>query len=373
MTKILFQYAALKFVVPFLASTLFFVMFLLIFQFFSIIDIVINKGVSVVEVAEICGHILISFLPMAIPLSLFFATFFALNKLNNDAEIIAMRSFGLSKIKILMPFLAIGTLVGCSLLSLNQSLIPYSARTFKNTMIRLSSQGMLSAVKPGQFYTEVPGVILFAKDVDSKSGELYDVFISPLNSPSKKMIMAKRGRIVKEVANEWSLPLVRLILFEGNILTYSTEGKTEKTLFLEYDFPLTSSSGAPGFVDREGMRSSKQLWDDIKPIYQKPKKEQGDEVHDLSRIEFWVRITAPLLCLLFITFAYTLSIRNVRAGGGKPVVQGILFLILYYALYFAGIGSVARKHSFLPELVVFIPLLLCCTWTSFNFYRMDWK
>ena len=111
MFKVAQRYIAYNFLPPFLASCIFFVMFLLTFQLFKITRIIINKGVEFSVILELIGHIAISFFPMAIPLSALVATIYTLNKLCEDSEIMAMRSFGMSKFQLFQPLLILGILI----------------------------------------------------------------------------------------------------------------------------------------------------------------------------------------------------------------------------------------------------------------------
>ena len=63
------RYLSANFVVPFVLSTGFFVIFLLTFQLFRLIRIVTDKDVETYVLLELMGHIAISFLPMAVPLA----------------------------------------------------------------------------------------------------------------------------------------------------------------------------------------------------------------------------------------------------------------------------------------------------------------
>ena len=92
MLKVYQRYLAASFIPPFLISLVFFVSFLLTFQLFRITKILINKAVEVQAVFELVGHIALSFLPLAIPISAYFATIFTLNRLSEDSEVIALRS-----------------------------------------------------------------------------------------------------------------------------------------------------------------------------------------------------------------------------------------------------------------------------------------
>src|SRR5690606_17243827 len=111
MPSLLQRYLAINFVPPFLVACAFFVTFLLTSQLFRLTSIVVNKGVEFWSVLELFGHIAISFLPMAVPLSALFATIMTLNKLSEDSEIVAMRSFGIEKSQLFKPFLILACVI----------------------------------------------------------------------------------------------------------------------------------------------------------------------------------------------------------------------------------------------------------------------
>ena len=123
MLRTIQRYLASNFIPPFVLSASFFVAFLLTFQLFRIIRIVTNKGVEFMVVLELVGHIAVSFLPMAIPLSALFATIYTMNKLSEDSEIVAMRSFGLKKTTLFLPLLFCGIFIAISIFVLNRNLI----------------------------------------------------------------------------------------------------------------------------------------------------------------------------------------------------------------------------------------------------------
>ena len=262
MAKILQRYLAFNFITPFIISTTFFIAFLLTFQLFRITRVIINKGVSGETVLTLIGHIAITFLPMAIPLSALFATIYTLNKLSEDSEIVAMRSFGVRKIEMFTPFIILGLVIAATIFSLNRTVIPNSKTQFKNTVIRLTSKGMLTDIRPEHFFTEIPGVTLFAEKVVDKGAQMEEIFLhfKSSGSETERVIFAKSGSLIKQMSGEWDIPSIRLNLRKGNITKLNQEKmEIEKILFDEYDFPVTSSQYQPGFVTRDSMMSNREL------------------------------------------------------------------------------------------------------------------
>lgn len=382
MRKILQRYLGANFILPFMVSLLFFVMFLLTFQLFRITGLVINKGVPLVMIAELLAHISISFLPMAIPLAVLFAMIYVMNKMSGDSEIMVMRSFGFSKYKLFIPFILIGILIGTTTFALNHSIIPYSKREFKRALILLTSRGFLADIKPGQFFTAIPGITLFAGEVHEKGNLLHDVFINVDKGRGADVhtIKAGKGRLVKVNPNKWGHSSLRLKLFDGNILKQSNkDDSAEKILFQEYDFPISDGSIRAGMVTKRSMRTSSELYEMMErdkkkiptikdPVELKDWKESAVD----TEIEFWSRINTPLACLVYILLGFVLGIQRTRGDSKNTTVLTMIVLVLYYSLFFGGL-NLARKFVIPAEVAVFIPTFLGLAIGLWFFRKMEWE
>lgn len=365
-------------------SSLFFVTFLLTFQLFRIIRVVISKGVDSSTIFELVGHIAVSFIPLAIPLSALFATIFTLNKLSEDSEIVAMRSFGATKGKLIFPFMLIGVFIAFALFGLNRQLIPKSKTIFRNTLIRLTSRGVLTEIKPGQFFTEIPSVTLFAERV--VDGKMEEVFIRQGKGDSEQVIFAKRGALIKQTLGELQNPAIRMHLEEGNITKTKGGGGVEKFLFKEYDFPIHSGGEAPGFVTKDSMRTNSELRKVIRTrksrraellAKDKLKISEQAEINHIknrlpkSQLEYWTRYNTPLQVLIFILLGFSLGIKKGRGRQRNSGAIGLMVLIGYYATFFIGV-SLARKGIVPPFVTIFTPTFLA-TAIGVKFYKnLDW-
>jgi lipopolysaccharide export system permease protein len=387
MLKISQRYLASHFIGPFFMSTTFFVAFLLTFQLFRIVRIITSKDVDMTHVAELIGHIAISFLPLAIPLSVLFATIYTMNKLSEDSEIVAMRSFGMTKLELFTPLLILGLLISSSIFVLNRTIIPYSKTQFKNTIIKLTSKGASADIKSGQFFTEIPGVVLFAETVDEQGTKMKEVFLRLSKKGDEKVIFAKRGALIKQTVGELLSPTLRLHLTDGNIIkTFEGGKKIEKILFKEYDFPITAGGYLPGFVTKDSMRTNAEL----KEVISKKEKrleelkgkdklnaQEGHEKREIlshlpkSQLEYWTRLNTPLQVIIFVLLGFSIGIKKGRGRTRHSGALGLIILTGYYALFFAGV-SMARKGSLPPQFAVFLPSCFATFIGGYFFKKIDW-
>ena len=385
MFRIYQRYIAASFIPPFLLALLFFVTFLLTSQLFRITKTLINKDVSLETTLFLIGHIAISFLPFALPLAIFFAIIYTLNKLSEDFEIVAMGSLGMKKNQLLAPLFIMGVAIALTIFSLGTRTIPHSKTQFKNTIVKLSSRGMLNDIRAEYFFTEIPNITFFVEKAKEGGKEMEDVFIHFMDKKKgeERLIFAKRGILTK---SEDSGQTLLLHLFDGNITTTSKKtGDVEKVLFAEYDFPILKSYLRLTFITKDSMRTTREL----AKIIEEKKKElallklksggRGDkkQIKELkyrlirSQLEFWARWNTPLQCLLFIFLGFSLGIKKQKGRHRREEALALLVLVTYYALFFTGV-ALSRKAFLSPALVIFLPTLIGGVIGWRHYQKLDW-
>jgi lipopolysaccharide export system permease protein len=381
MLKVTTRYLAAHFIPPFVLGLLFFVTFLITFYMFRILSLIVNKGVDFITVIQMIINLGVTFTPLAVPLAAFFATIYTMNKLSEDSEIIAMRSFGMTKFKIYTPFLVISLVSALTIHSLYSVFIPKANATFKNTILRLTSSGMLSSIKSGYFFTDIPNATLFAVNVSDDGNGFQNVFLhlSDKSKNQQRIIFAKKGTLIKIFADEWHPPGLRLHLNDGNIIRIADDGsEVEKILFKEYDFPVLNANFATQFLDKDSMKTNDELIDIIaqkkiavvnakgKPDFVELKKNMiGTQIELYSRY-----ITFPQI-ILFILLGFSLGMKRGRGPSGRNSLRAIVILLSHFVIYFIGI-SVSKKGNFDPLIASFLPSLVLMIIAIYYYRKLDW-
>jgi lipopolysaccharide export system permease protein len=389
MIKVTTRYLASHFIPPFLIGFIFFVAFLITFYMFRIISLIVTKGIDLGTVSRLVLDLSVSFLPLATPLAVFFATIYTLNKFSEDSEIIALRSFGISKFKIYFPFFILSLLIGISISSLNGRYIPFANANFRNTILKLTSTGMLTSIKSGQFFTDIPRVTLFAESVNDEGDSFENVFLHLRSDTAgmESVIFAKKGALVKLFADEWHAPSLRLNLSSGNIIKIDQAGEqTEKILFEQYDFPVFSTDFSSSILDKDSMKSNAELLltiqkkkDDLnklvetkpyKPEFPQEKKEIKKSLAK-SEIEYYARFLTLPQVVLFVLLGFSLGIKNGRGPSSNNSLKAIVILLSFYAIYFFLI-SMAQRGVVPTVFVPTIPTFFLLITSLFYFKKLDW-
>lgn len=356
---------------------------------FRIISLIVTKGIEVGTVLEMVANLSVSFFPLAAPLAVFFATIYTLNSLSDDSEIIAMRSFGITKFRIYLPFLIISLMIGGTIFALNSVYIPKANANFRNTIVKLTSTGMLTSIKSGQFFTDIPNATLFAEDVSSDGNNFDEVFlhVKDKSSVEQRIIFAKKGSLIKLYADEFHAPSLRLHLVDGNIVKINNEGdQIEKILFQEYDFPVFSAEMASTMLDKDSMKTNAELVQTIEtrqkdynyrlqtaPANDEEVKSRFEARKSIvkSQIEYFARFIIVPQVMLFVLLGFSLGIKKGRGGTSNNSIIAIVILLSYYGIYFFGL-SIAQKGVIPAAVASFSPSVLLLLISLYFFRKLDW-
>ncbi|MFY7994023.1 MAG: LptF/LptG family permease [Bacteriovoracaceae bacterium] len=374
MRLLLQRYLAGQFIMPLIVSTVFFICFMLTFQLFRMTEMLVTRDISLSFVLGLLGDISLTFIPMSLPIAVFFSTIYCLSRFCSDSEYIAMRAGGMTKGKILAPFLLVSGLLSVSVYHLNQEIIPHSQKEFARKLNLLISSGMLAGIKEGQFFNEIPNVTMFATRATKYGRNLEEVFLHFKEEKGQRVIQAARGELIPERQENSGLERLTLKLFDGNIIGKKGNGDIEKILFKQYDFPVSQNQLDLRVSIKETMLSSGELSKALSMTPEQAEKKYSFNQKDLfnARYEFWNRKNGALICFIFCFLGFALGIKGNRGKGTNSGFIGLMTLILYYAMFFS-LVSMARKGTVPMPVAVFLPSLVVAG-IGFRFYRkLDWQ
>lgn len=375
MKLLLQRYLAAQFIMPLVVSTFFFISFLLTFELFRLTELLVTRDISLWFTIKLVGNIALTFVPLSLPIAVFFSTIYCLNRLSSDSEYIAMRAGGMTKFRILVPFLIIASILTASVYQLNQNVIPQSNKEFRQKLNYLTSSGLLAGIKEGQFFTLIPNLTLFATESTKYGRNLKEVFLHLVEQGgSEKVIFADRGELVFERSSESLSEKLTLTLYDGNIVGEASDGNVEKILFEKYVFPVSQQQFDDRLSIKETMLTSKELEGVLKMTQEEADKAYGFNEKEFfnAKYEFWNRKNGALICFIFCLLGFTLGISGNRGKSKNSGLLGLFCLIVYYGLYFSLVG-LAKKGTIPIPLAVFLPIIVM-SFIGLGLYRkLDWQ
>ncbi len=375
MKLLLQRYLAAQFIMPLIVSTIFFICFLMTFELFRLTELLVTRDISFWFIFGLLGNIALSFMPLSLPIAVFFSTIYCVNKLSSDSEYIAMRAGGLTKFRILLPFLLVASLLTIGVYQLNQNVIPQSNKEFKRKINFLTSSGALAGIKPGQFFTLIPNVTLFASQASKYGRNLQEVFLHLTEKTgASKAIFAEKGELLFERHAKDLTEKMTLTLYNGNIVGQSKDSNLEKILFTKYIFPVSQSHFDDRFGVKENMMTSEELEGTLDMTLKEAEKKYNWNRKELfnAKYEYWNRKNGAFICFIFCFLGFTLGVTGNRGKSKNSGLVGLLCLLIYYTLYFS-LVSVAKKEIIPLPLGVYFPATVLL-FLGFWFYRkLDWQ
>lgn len=334
---ILARYLLKQFFPPFLFGLALFSGVLLLDRVFDLVDLLVNKGVSLGVSARMFLLFLPTVLTLTIPMSMLLACLLTFGRLSEDNEITALRASGLSFGQMLWPPLVIALLLSAAMAPFNAVLAPRAMNAFRSLYHAIITADPLVKIEPRRFIT-LQNVRLYARETDPAQAALKDVTLYNISSDRWQRIYARRG-----VAQVDARSLV-LRLEQGQLEQFSWENPLD-VLHLKFkDYTLAVPfGGEAGGRDRSWRELSvAQLREEIRR-----RKADGLSPGPVSaemHLRFAIAASPLALALLGIPLGIALEKGGRGVGFGASI--GVLFL--YYLLLIFGL-NLAEKDA-LPAL-----------------------
>lgn len=199
-------------------------------QSLRFIKFILNRGLPIETFLELTILLLPSFFLVTLPVALFLATMFALNKMTNDRELIVMRSTGLSDLGLAWPIAVLGLIAVGIGYFLSLYLLPVSFRHFKDLQIEIRENVSAGLVQEGAFSSLGKNLTIYVRD---RTGDnVYGILVQDDRQADKQFtMMAERGVIASGPNGP------RVIMFDGNRQELDRKsGKLSLLYFKSYSF-----------------------------------------------------------------------------------------------------------------------------------------
>jgi lipopolysaccharide export system permease protein len=321
-------------------------------QSLRLIDLIVNRGLSVDVFLYLAALILPRFLDIVLPIGIFIAVLFTFNRLTAESEIVVMRSAGLSHFALAKPVLMLAGIGFLILMSLSIYFLPASNRAFKDLQFEIRNRFVSSLIQEGTFTTISDKLTIYVRSRDDR-GEVVGLLINDSRNPQRQVtIVAERGAFVDSPAGS------RIVMVNGNRQQFDTEtGKLSLLTFDSYTLDLDSVRDAPVIRFREAQeRFLGELFF--------PSADTDEVLRHSFLVEAHQRILVPLSAFSFslIPLACLLPGELNRRGQLKRVLLAIGIAFLFELLDLGVTDIAGRYAAAIPLMYVadLLPVVLGC-------------
>jgi len=341
MRKLLF-YVLRQVLAPFLLFALLLTLVVWMTQSLRLLDLVINRGQSALVFGYLTMLMLPSLLVVIIPIAFFGAALFALNKLNNDSELVVMWASGISRTQMATPVLIAAAIAMALTYLCSLYLMPIGQRVMKDKVFDIRADIGAAILREGAFTTPSDGLTVFIREL-SPNGEIKGILVHDNREAARPVTYLAETGVLAQTQEG-----ARLIMLSGNIERSEDAGQRLSVLkFDRYVFDLDQYASTQRSTDRE--TSERFLGELLDPQLSGPNQEVRRGVY---LAEAHNRLSGPLYCIAFalIALAATAKAHLMRASYALRLSGAAMIGATLRLLGYAAQGTAARK----PELVALL-------------------
>ncbi len=141
------------------------------------IDDLIGKGLEFNIIAEFLLYTSASLVPLAMPLAVLLASLMTFGNLAENLELLALKSAGISLIRIMAPVMVISAVISVGAFFFSNNLMPVTNLKMRSLLYDIQQQRPELTIKPGVFDNTLEGYSIRIGDRDSRTSLLKDILI----------------------------------------------------------------------------------------------------------------------------------------------------------------------------------------------------
>ncbi|HEY3911844.1 MAG TPA: LPS export ABC transporter permease LptF [Stellaceae bacterium] len=217
-------------------------------QSLRLVDLIVNRGLSIEVFLYLAALILPRFLDIVLPIGVFIAVLYTFNRMTAESELVVMRAAGLSPMALAKPVLILAGIAFAVLMSLSLYFLPVANRAFKDLQFEIRNRFVSSLIQEGTFTTVSDKLTFYIRNRDDH-GDVVGLMINDSRDPQRPVtILAERAAFVDTPAGS------RIVMINGDRQQFDPQTKKLSVLtFSRYTLDLGTLQDAPVVRFREAQ------------------------------------------------------------------------------------------------------------------------
>lgn len=185
---------------PFILTFAIAMVFLILQFLWKYVDDLMGKGLEWYVVAELLFYASANLVPMALPLAILLSSIMVFGNLGESSELTAMRSAGLSLMRIMRPLIIFIAFISISAFFFANYLWPVANMKFRSLIFDIQNQKPALTLTERRFYNDIPGFSIRVMEKTKEGSHFKDILIydhSTGNVNFKRDIWAESGNLEK--------------------------------------------------------------------------------------------------------------------------------------------------------------------------------
>jgi lipopolysaccharide export system permease protein len=352
MKKIINIYIFKEMVPHFTTSLVVFTFLVLAGRILKLTEWMVNHGTQLEHVLLITLYTLPSVFFFTFPMAALLASLIAFSRLNEDNEITALKSSGVSLYQIMPSAMGFSVIVYLLASFISLYLFPASNYAMAKVLFDVARSSSSMGIKQGIFNDTIPNMVVYANQISGADQTMKGVFIFDERDPAfPNTIVAKQGQIHSD-SEQLSLSLR---LEDGTMYMVNKELDSSRTLrFTTYDLKLGLSDIMRKFSSRKKDNEEMSLSELRERMGE---FEKGTIVYNKLLKEVHKRLSVPFACLIFGLIGLPLGLMMGSKSRSYGAALSIIIFVFYYILMTAA-DSFGKTGKLNPVLAAWMPNLI---------------
>lgn len=355
--KIYFSYLARSLLTFFLTILFIIVLIVWLTQSLKFIELITGKGISFNDFLMVTGLLIPPMIYAVLPVAFFISIIALFSHLNNDKELVVLKTSGLSDFQIAKPVIFISLFVMVAHFLVSFYLLPKSYREFKELQEHFKNKLVTFLLEEGVFNTQSNNLTVY---IEEKINDTYFKGIFIYNSENKEKpitIMADTGHIIK--TNEGP----KFILFNGTHQELNVKNNNVSLItFDKYEFGLKQYYAIPEnrIYDSNEMYIG-ELWEQYQSL-------DSDKINKSYFVNLHQRIIWPVYSVVLSIVGSSFMLlggykrKNQWVKNASVAITGAVFIVLSLISNNLAMGH----HSFVWAMYLNVILCLLIGGLAFN-------
>lgn len=202
--------------------------FVLLMQFlWKYIDDLVGKGLEFSVIMELLLYASATFVPMALPIAVLFASIMTMGNFGERYELVAMKAGGISVRRVMMPMAFVALLLTGVAFFFANNIMPSANLRFRMTLYDITRKKPAVNIRPGEYYKDIEGYVIHIGSKAEDGYTLKDVIIYDHSHgvAETNVIVAQTGVMQSTLDNRYLL----FTLNDGYTYLESTSGENRET------------------------------------------------------------------------------------------------------------------------------------------------
>lgn len=328
-------------------------------QSLRFVDLIVNRGLPVIEFLYLSMLLLPRFLVVVVPVALFASVLFTYNRLTMDSELIVCRAVGFSQAALSRPALLLAGASMVVIYVLNLYFLPASYAAFKDLQWAIRNEYSNILLQEGAFNEIAPNIIVYVRHREG-DGDLRGIMVHDMRkSEAPVTLMAESGALIRTDQGP------RVMLINGNRQVVDRQSKRLSLLYFDrYTVEINAEKAQAENRWREPRE--RYLYDLFHPD-----DSPADRRYRLQIIaEGHNRLSSPLLALAFTMVALSALLHGDfnRRGQSMRIVFACLAVVALQATEMS-LVSLGAKTRAAHGVLYLLPLATIAASAWFMVYR----